>query len=143
MIRSDLTNYLKSKETLTHLVGQRIHWIRVPQRLKGETTYPCITFRRATGGYAQNLDGSQGFSEPLFEFDIWGPDSEVVEQVSEALRCVLQGFLGMMVATRITCVSLEDEQDFLEPPAIGDDTTVYRIQQKYTIGHAVAIPAFV
>lgn len=143
MIRSDLTAYLKSRGDLTSLVGQRIHWIRIPQREKGETTFPCVTFRRATGGHYQNLDGSQGYAQPLFEFDVWGPDSVSVERVAEQLRLSLQGFRGAIGSTRVSEITLDDEQDFYHPDETGGDAGIYRVQFKYTIGHAEAIPAFV
>lgn len=142
MIRADLRTYLLAQSTITDLVGTRIYWVRIPQKPQSETTYPCITYRRATGGHMHHLDNAQGYAQPIFEIDVWGPDSEVVENVGEQVRLKLQGFSGTMGTTDVGGVTLDDEQDFYIPSDIGDDIGVHRIQYKYKIGHGEAVPNY-
>ena len=143
MIRADLRTYLLSQSDITDLVGTRIYWVRIPQKNPSDANYPCITYRRATGGHVHNLDGAQGYAEAIVEIDIWGPDSEVVENVGEQVRESLQGFRGEMGTTDVRRrVTLEDEQDFYYPSEVGDDVGVYRIQYKYKIGYGESVPCF-
>lgn len=146
LIRADLRTYLAAQTSITDLVGgaarPRIYFVRIPQTNPPSSVYPCVTYRRATGGHVHSLDGSMGFASPLFEIDVWGEDSVVVEQIGEAIRLKLQGYRGTWGSSDIRKVTLDDEQDFYFPSEVADDVGVYRIQYKYTIGHGEAIPSF-
>lgn len=147
LIRADLHNYLKNESSVASLLtgtdGKvRIHFVRIPQSKAPANPYPCITYRRATGGHKHSLDGSMGFAEALFEIDVWGEDSIVAEQVGEAVRLVMQGFRGTWGSSDVRRVTLDDEQDFYYPSEVADDVGVYRLQYKYTIGHGETIPSF-
>lgn len=142
MIRTDLRAYLASKTTVTNICGTRIHWTHIPQRKSNETTYPCVVFRRATGGHEHHLDGSAGYAAPLFDIDVWGEDDEIVENLGEQVRLVLQGFQGVMGSTTIGRLTLDDEHDYYYPSGKDNDRGQYLIRYRYTIGYTEAIPSF-
>jgi hypothetical protein len=138
MIRADLRTYLLAQSSITTLIGQRLYLSRIP--LPG--TYPCVSYRRVSGGHFHDLQGSRGYCEAAIEIEVWSDDSEEVESVGDAIRQKLQGFVGTMGSTTVKRVTLDDEQDSFLPPIEGSDTGVHRTTFRYTIGFGVTIPTY-
>lgn len=146
MIRSDLRTYLKSRSGLTDLVGgasdPRLYLSNIPQA-PALANYPCVVYRRASGGYEHELDGSAGKASPLFEFHVFGTDPDDVEAIGNQLRLALDGFCGTMGDTAVDCVTIDDEFDDYIETKIGDDLVgFHRTVLEFTIQHDVAIPVF-
>lgn len=146
-IRADLRTYLLTQTGVTNLVGQRISLSRVPVNPDGTAgesggPYPCVTYRRVSGGHHQHLTGSQGYCEADFEFDFWGDSSVEVEAASEAFRQELQGYTGAMGSSTVKKVTLNNELDFFHPPQDGGDGGIHRTTQTYNVGFAVSIPSY-
>jgi hypothetical protein len=147
MIRRDIRTYLKTKTALTDLIGgattPRLYWSKVPAGDTPLSNYPCVVFRRATGGYGHDMDGSDGKAQPEFEFMSIGLDPEAVEAIAEELRLAMQGFSGMWGTSAIDEVLLDDELDGIETTKVGDDEyDLPWIVQVFQIGHKVAKPTF-
>ncbi len=149
-IRADILDYLRDRTALTAYVTSpnaaiRIYFSRVPKSNPPLANFPCVVFRRNTGGHLHQLDedaACAGYAAPLFEFHVMGIDAVVVQSICEELRLALYGYQGVMGASTIDQCLLEDEVDDVIETKIGDDTFIYRTTQFYKIGHQEAVPTF-
>lgn len=147
MIRSDLRTYLLTRTGLTDLITAdgrvHLHLSRTPQTTPPLAAFPTVIYRRASGGYGHDLDGSDGNADPNFDFHVMDPDPDVVEAICEQLRLALQGFpKSNMGSTHIESITLDDEQDDYLESTIGDDVGFHRTVLTFSINHTVAIPTF-
>jgi hypothetical protein len=143
VIRDDIKTYLSGIDGLTALIGTAPVRLAL-SRLQQKWCSPAVIYRRLTGGHKQDMDGSSGYAEPQFEFEVIGHTPELVEAVCEQLRLALQGYPpdALMGTTQIAVITLDDEVDDYYDSETADDNGFNVTRLTFTIGYYEAIPAF-
>jgi hypothetical protein len=144
-LSSDLRNYLVSQATITAYTSTgRIYPVRLPLKLRTETSLPALTYWRRSGGHNHDLGGSAGTAMPAVQIDCWAASYETADKLAEAVRLKLQGFAGTMGSTSTTtiqAITLDDEKDDFEPYDDGSDDGIFVRSQIYSIRYVETIPS--
>ena len=130
--------YLNSKSTITDLVGTRISNVRRPQK----DTLPAITVRRVGALHEHNLDGAAGSCVASIQLDCWATTNAAAETIGEAVRLVMDGFVGTMGDKAVAVCTFEFEIDLYDEPRDASDVGVYHVAQDYAIRYTESIPTF-
>ena len=115
MIDQDLLADLQQLQTAA---GSRVYFDTVPQNV----ALPAIVLRRTGGERPRTTNGVALFERSTFEINVVGRDHPQTYGVARAVRDRLDGFRGLMGATRIRdarCISFPDHQS----EVIGDSAT--------------------
>lgn len=106
-IMAAIVTILLGDATVTGLVGDRIYPVYVPQN----TPMPAITIQRISAPRVHTFDGPSGMVKSRYQFNSWGTTYGSVEQVVEALRLAIDGFVGTVGGRVIQGISSDDEGD--------------------------------
>jgi hypothetical protein len=137
-IESAIFSYLTSKVEITTLVSTRVYATVPPSA----PTYPFITFTKITDQPNRDQDGSIGLAEVRLQLDAWAFIVQEQQNISEALRNVLDGFRGLM-GTELLDVRrcyLETRNTFQEPDKQGKNLPVHRASLDFIIWHVETLP---
>ena len=138
-IRSGIFNYLSNQSTITAIVGTappRIYPVALPE---GKPR-PALLYKRVEGGHDSTLKGSGGHALGKFEFDAIADNYSDADALAEALRQVMQGFVGTFGDTAVRAVVLEEEVDDYLGPVDGSGRGVYTITLTYAIRYTESVP---
>lgn len=127
---SDLYTKLKNTSAITALCGTRIYPHHIPQ---SATVFPILTFQIISNNHLHHLDGGAHQATARVQIDCWGRKVSDIDQLGEAVRVALQGFMGVFGSTTIHFVTLDNEQDLHEAPVDGSDDWIFRRSADYLI----------
>ncbi len=92
-IRDLLIKYLLADTTIGGLVDTRIYPLRLPQ---ATTPFrPAIVVTGISNLPIEKLKGPASADEPRFQIDSWATTLKVAEQVNDAVRSALEGYVGI------------------------------------------------
>jgi len=99
-----LTSLLLADAGLTALVGDRVHWLRLPQEVDVK---PYINLQRVSGARDYTMAGASGYAMGRVQADVWGLTYGSVKATAQALLAALSGYRG----PTIQGVFVESERD--------------------------------
>ena len=134
---SDLYEYTKNSSTITALVSTKIY----PGLAPTSTALPYITYEISSRTPTRHMTGVSAFVEHSIQFDALGTTEAIVNDISNALRNVLDGFQDTMGSTDIRYVRFENEVDntSIESDA-GNQVKIHRRTLDYVFGYVEAVP---
>ena len=88
-MKAELFTYLNADGPLTTLISDRIF----PTIAPASASFPRVTIRRIINDHVHHMLGASGLSQALYQIDSWALTSPSVEDVAEALRAPLDGFI--------------------------------------------------
>lgn len=131
-IRTATYDFLRAAESLTGVdgaggvLGTSDHPSIFPHGAPARQPFPYVVFKRTDRPEARTLtktrDGLRGVT---FDFEIWGDDTLVVEQIAEAMNAHLEGFLGAHGNVSVRTIELQGEVDDSVRPEDGSEVTWY------------------
>lgn len=140
--KDDLVAYLKSKTTVTDIVGTGVEKIRQGWAQQG-IAKPFITVGVENHNHEHVLSGGAGFKEPTVEINLWTAKQSERESLGEAVRGVLQGFRGTMNSSSVVkCTTLENDNEFDEPDRHSGEGVVYRRVMQFKFSVTESIPSY-
>jgi hypothetical protein len=132
-LKDDLWAYLNGTPGVTSVFSNASpDQIRVyPQVLPQDPTYPAATYQ-LVGRQRQPLMGNDtgNVVRSSVNVDVYGQTSESVETGSAAIRAALIDFRGLMVATQVERLLLENEIDLTDV-----EPGLFRNSMSFTIWH--------
>jgi hypothetical protein len=134
--KSSLYTYLSSKTEISSLVSSRIYDRIAPEKV----TTPFITFQIISGDKANHTGGASQDASKLVQLHVVGDSGKICETVSEALRNVLDGFIGDMGGMYVTSCFFHNETDDYDTPESGTQLGRFALILDYSIWYNEAIP---
>lgn len=108
MILAALVTLLQNDAGVSALVSGSIYLSELPRGY----TLPAICAHRYNGTQEYGVSGPVGVREDQVQFDIYGPDATTAQQVSEAVRHVLDAFTGVLSdGTKVQACYMERDMD--------------------------------
>jgi len=126
MIEDDLYAYLKNDAGISGYVAARIYPVKMPQNVE----YPAITYQLVSTVRSISQSGRVTLVEGRYQIDSWGNTYASVKNIAQSVRDALQGFRGIMGATRVQGIweDSNSERDFYE-----DVTDLRRVTHDFII----------
>lgn len=137
MIEEDLVHWLRSRDEVADLVGDRIYPLRAPQG----AALPYLTYQVISGLRVRNLtDGPCGMGNPRLQLDCWAATYAGVRALAEAVRGTkaetqLDGYTGTMNGTWVGYAEVRELTDLYEEPVHADDGGAYRATLDVLLWH--------
>ena len=132
-LKDDLWAYLNGTPGVTSVFSNTSpDQIRIyPQVLPQDPTHPAASYQ-IVGRQRQPMMGNQtnDLVRSSVNFDVYGLTSESVESGSAALSAALQDFRGLIVATQVERLLLENEIDLTDV-----EPGLFRNSMSFTIWH--------
>lgn len=127
-IRSAIWGFLAEAESLTGattpgLLGLSDDPRVYPHGAPADSVFPYVVFKRADRPEQRTLAATRGLRSATFDFEVWGDDAVVVEQVVEALRARLESSPSKRGSVSVRSVTLEGEVDDAVRPEDGSEVT--------------------
>jgi hypothetical protein len=140
--REALEARLLASSALEALVGDRIFYGVLPQRLDLGRDGPALTWLVVGRPMGHHLTGSDGTATARVQFSAWSYREKTADQITEVIRDMLDGTPQAWGndTVKIMGVYQEDEIDLPEQPRSGSDQWTYQIASDYSIKHRVSIP---
>lgn len=135
-----LYDYLQGQSTITDIVSTRIYQEIAP----AAAALPRLTFTLVSEDYTEKLDGSVAdLHYTTVQLDSWGVTPDIVRSLGEALRLVLQGFVGAMGSESLVVrhCTMRARQVLSTEPVSGGDVSTYRITQEIRVISIQPVPA--
>lgn len=136
MIELGLVARLRASASLTALVGNRIFPVMALQGVRR----PFVTYRRDDTSRELSDDGYSGPSLATLQVNAVALDYQTAKQVADAIRDRLDGFSGSLGGTTVLLVTLDKDQDVLEPFGEGAEDWQYRVMMRCQITWGETIP---
>ena len=113
-----LVKVLQEDPTVSSLVGSRIYRVKGPQGV----TAPCVMFSMRLIERLDDLGGDIGIAKHDVDFNCFGDDAGVAEQIGDAILECLRRYTGTREGVEIRNVSIssDDDDDF------SDDVDMFR-----------------
>lgn len=127
-----ITFLLLGDAGVTALVGNRVHWLRLPQSV-GEKPY--INLQRVTGRRDYRMQGASGLVSSRLQIDAWGETYSSAKHSARAVIAALSGYRGIVNGTEIQGGFVDTERDLNDADA-GDVNRLYRVSVDIEIWHS-------
>ena len=129
--RASLSEYLRNNDQLNEITGKRIYAIR-PER---EDAYPYAVFKVDATEFGHTMKDGDGVCKRQVSITCVDTDTVRLEQVTELLREMLQGFRGRVGDTEIRSTFMRGESDvYVDPPEgvdVGPAATILTIEMTH------------
>lgn len=138
-ILQSIRSHLVARPGVTiHTTTSRIYTKHLPQG----ATLPAVSINLIDAAHEHDLDGSAGNCMARIQVNSWAEADTGVDDLAEAVRMSMQGFVGTMGTHSIGVVILDNEVDLDEEPEDGGPTPIYRRAQDYRIRFTETRPTF-
>ncbi len=127
---------LRANATLTGLVGTKIR----PTNPAEKDLPPSLTFSVSKKAREQSLDGPIGVCRCRLSLVARSLDYDVCKAIKEALRNMLDGFVGDLSGVAIVEASMADESDVYEQPADGSDQGTFEVPCEFFVRFREPLP---
>lgn len=136
-IESQLEIYLKSKPSISALIGEGDDARIYQDRAKQGVPLPFIVYQVFDGSSDEHLGGITGVAENRFQIDTYGVDREKSFELAELVRLApLQMFRGLIGSTEVLTVSSNGGYDKgSDNPVSGSGERRYWTSRDYIITH--------
>lgn len=140
-IIAELATHLRSKPSLTTLIGNAVYSKRAPHGVGNR----YVLLSKFGGDPKYSLTGEVGTTHSILQVSCWARDPNgavVANQIGDAIRNLISGFRGEWGDTFVSDCSLTSEpteQD--EAPDDGSDRWWHGVSQDYRVTHAQFVPA--
>lgn len=124
-MQEELTSLLLGHAPLTGLVGMRVHWLRLPESVKG---YPYVNLQVVSGPVTYHSKGATALEQTRVQADVWAETYTSVVAVAGALKGLLSGYRGDVDGVKFRGIFLDGARD-------GDGETVKG--EKYLFRHTM------
>lgn len=134
MIDEGLFAHLSADAGVAALAGSRIYPLVIPQQsFREDSRQPCVVYSRDGAQRQKLFGGTSDMVSSAFTIDSYAPTLAAAQALADAVRVALLDFSGVMGATTVRAVFLENEFELadLEPG-------LYRVSQSWTIWHVGA-----
>jgi hypothetical protein len=116
--------YILLNDTTVKAITTRCHPVTIPQT----PTYPLILYTQISGHRDHTLRGASGHVHPRFQVEAWDETYTGAKTLADAIRNVLDDYIGTASGTVIKSCLIDSERDIYEP-----EIEVYRKVQDYLI----------
>lgn len=110
-MQADLTALLLATPALAALVGNRVHWGRLPPVVQGR---PYINLTVVSDPRAYHYRGATRLRKTRVQADIWAETAASAAAVADALEALLSGFRGDRGETAFRGVFLVAARDMTD-----------------------------
>lgn len=131
LLKRQLPAYLASDPDVAAILGDRI----ATSAIDANTRFPYAIVERISNRHARYMGGRSGVAEDTIQIDVHGDKVSEVEQATEAIRTLLDGWRGDMLGLEIQSTALEDEQDTIIEPDADAENPVYVTSMTFNIWH--------
>jgi len=138
-MESSFAQYLRSRTSITDIVGDRIYSYHLPQG----TSYPAIVYRIITSTHDHSIDVSPalGMMKCRIQLDLMSDRLHEVSILTEVIRQEMDGLSNspMGNATCVRC-KLINELGSIAEPENASDNWIYRRIADYHIRYRIPVP---
>lgn len=114
MIEFGILNRLVADPTIAALIGANVTAVLLPE----DTTYPAVTYQRASTVRDYDTSGAVSLSTIRLQVDSWSEDYVQVKQLDAAVRACLDGFSGTLPnGTYVDNTTVDSSYDLYESTA--------------------------
>jgi uncharacterized protein DUF3168 len=130
-LRSLLVN--GSPNPVAAIVNSRVY----PRRLPDGVVYPAIRYARVSTQRSpyRDLTGYSNYARPRFQIDCYTTSEDQCLTLANAVRQVLDGFVGVSAGLKIDALGMEDEAAELDPEAGVGGSSLYRQRLDFFMSH--------
>lgn len=129
-IQTDVRDFLIADAAIAAIIGSRMY----PDILPQNVTYPAISYSMAARESVRDIpNGPAGRARPRLTINAWSLVYDQASELSDAIRLRLDGFKGVMGASDVGAIRLDNMFDVFE-----DEVQAYRILNDYIISHVEA-----
>lgn len=121
---ADLVTFLRADASLAGHIGNRLHPLVLPQA----PTLPAMTFQVVGGLRQPTFRTAAGMVRRRVQFDVYASSYSDTDDVADALRLRLDGYIGAAGDGEIEAAMLEGERDTYE-----SDVRAYRRSIDYLL----------
>jgi len=139
---TDFVAFLKSKSTVTSLVGSGANARIRPTKLKQGDALPAIRYVVTSGAGHEDLLGPVGVRQPNLQIDCYGSTRSAAEALGDAVRDALLAFWrGTMGSTTVKGINLVNRFWMFESSEDGSDSGKHREVLIFDVVHSESIPS--
>ena len=145
LLYKDIFGYLVSRPEVNVFVGTRVFGLQIPQWSAAmQETYggplPAIVYRESLVEHHEHLEGGSASAETDLTIECLASTYVEVKGLADAVRRVLDTYLGSMGETDILGSICDGEQDIYDNPVDGSDNGSYRVMMSFNIVHSESLP---
>lgn len=130
-IKTPLYNKLVADPALNALVDDRVYRKIAPEN----PTLPYVTYFSVDRPRIHLIRYSTDIVQERVQVDCWAATDGAAQNVADAIREELDGFVGNMGGTRVLGCTHVDESDTMEAPLAASETPIHRVRQDYMISY--------
>ncbi|CCE96154.1 hypothetical protein SFHH103_01657 [Sinorhizobium fredii HH103] len=127
-----LTALLAGDARVKLLAGNKVHWVRAPQRTA--TPYAVLQVISSRDDY--HMQGPSGLTDARVQIDAYAESYLAAKRLSDAILGVLSGYRGTVSGIRLQGGFVENRRDF-PASASGDVTPLFRRSADIIIWHSL------
>lgn len=116
------------------IVGNRVAWFERPQ----SAGFHCITLTGVSPGRDYTHDGADGLDGPTVQFDYWGPDPIVLNQLQTLVRAGMEApspITGLAVGSTLFWPAELTGFRTLDTEDLSDQVSIYRLSDDFQFHH--------
>lgn len=126
-IEAGLYSALVGNSSINSIVSGRVYAMRLPQ----DPTFPAITYQRISNARGRALSAlANNYSRASIQVDSWASSYSEIKQLSEAVRGLLEDYVGTMGAHTVKSARYLGERDDFDP-----ELSNYRVIQEFELWH--------
>jgi len=103
-----LTSLLLAHAPLTGLVGTRVHWLRLPEAVKG---YPYVNLQVVSAPQSYHSQGVDVLEQTRVQVDVWAETYTSAVAVVRVLETLLSGYRGDVGSVQFRGIFLDGARD--------------------------------
>lgn len=136
MITRAVHSLIADDAAVQAVVGDRVYAVVAPQGV----AMPFIVHQRITGVPSEVLSGSSGLVRSQFQVVIYGRAYDVIWDLADKVRLVMQGFSGDVDEFTIDHIHMIDQSDHPVDPFQADQAGVMGARLEFAVWHHEAVP---
>ncbi|MGE3623693.1 MAG: DUF3168 domain-containing protein [Bdellovibrionales bacterium] len=113
----------------------RVYYVQLPQHNVGPNYWPALLITKVSGYRDQHLRGPSGWANPRFQIDCFAQTYMAAKELADAVRELMDGYVGTRKGTLIRDCSLSNERDNYE-----EDVKLYTVSLDFQIWNTESNP---
>lgn len=124
-----LTALLLAYPALTALVGDRVHWLRLPPTVHG---YPYVNLQVVARPHDYHYGGKSNLEATRVQIDVWAESKEAQVATARAVSDCLSGYRGTVAGVNFRGIFLISDQE-MPSDTTGEERQLFRRSVDFNI----------